>query len=262
MGIIKNFEFIEPHWPAPSHIKAFSTTRKGGCSKPPYDNLNLALHVHDGSSDVQQNRSLIQRECLFPKTQWLNQTHSTNVACHGDHVDNSNVNADACYTSAKNETCVVLTADCLPILLCNEAGDWVASVHAGWRGLADGIIVNAIQHYAGSASLMAWIGPAISQQYFEIGDEIRALFVNNNNQLEQYFATKPNQKWLCDLSGIAEYQLKRLGVNVYTSGYCTYQDKERFFSHRRATHEQALAGSSSIDLPVHTGRMATAIWIG
>lgn len=261
MSTIKALEFIEPKWPAPSTIKAFSTTRKGGCSKPPYDSLNLAFHVHDESSDVQTNRSLIQQEHQFPQIQWLNQTHSTDVIRHDGDTDNAVVNADGCYTSVKHETCVVLTADCLPILLCNEVGDWVASVHAGWKGLADGIIVNATQNYVGSSSLMAWIGPAISQKNFEVGDDVKARFIRNNKELEQYFAVSSNQKWLCDLSGIAEYQLKHLGVDVYTSGHCTYQDEERFFSHRRVTHEQFRSNSSSIDSPIYTGRMATAIWI-
>lgn len=241
--------FVQPDWPAPNTIKAYSTTCSGGISVAPFESLNVALHVGDSPQNVNQNRQQLIESGFLPNPQWLEQIHSIKVVEH--QVLDTCPKADATYTTNARQACVVMTADCLPILLCNQAGDWVASVHAGWRGLADGIVYETVKHYQGETSLMAWIGPAISQTYFEVGDEVKELFVNNNNELEKYFKVSHKQKWLCDLTAIARYQLEQLSVSVYLSGLCTYQDSERFFSHRRATHQGL----------TQTGRMATVIWI-
>jgi YfiH family protein len=211
--------------------------------------LNLAQHVEDESRHVEKNRALLASDTEMPQPKWLEQTHSTKVIEHSS----DSFDADGCFTRQESATCLVMTADCLPVLLCNQAGDWVAAVHAGWRGLAQGILSKAVKKYSGPSALMGWIGPAISQKQFEVGAEVRQSFISKSNELETYFKATNNQKWLCDLSGLAEKELKANGVTVFQSGLCTYSKSEQFYSHRRQTHQ---FGASAT-----TGRMATAIWI-
>ncbi|AOE49987.1 peptidoglycan editing factor PgeF [Kangiella sediminilitoris] len=245
-----SLSLVRPGWPAPSNIIAFSSTRLGGVSKAPYDSLNLALHVGDSTRDVMDNRKTLIDSEQIPYPQWLNQTHSTNVVQHGVEAEE----ADGCYTSDKEKACLVMTADCLPVLLCDESGSWVAAVHAGWRGLSQGVLQQAVKKYRGSSRLMAWIGPAISQQRFEVGSDVRESFLRNSPAYKTFFEERGN-KWLCDLPNIAEYILKAQSVDVYQCGLCTYDLKERFYSHRRETHNNnSLHGAQ-------TGRMVTAIWI-
>lgn len=241
---------IRPEWPVPSFVQAFTTTRQGGVSEKPFDTLNLALHVGDNPQSVAENRALLVKNTTMPNPCWLAQTHSTRVILHGE----PSAEADGCYTTTRNKTCLVMTADCLPVLFANKAGDWVAAVHAGWRGLANGILLETIQKYQQSSPLMAWIGPAICQQHFEVGDDVRAIFIDADLNYKKFFK-RHNNKWLCDLTAIAEYQMKTRDVEVYQSDLCTYKREQDFFSHRRASHCQ------SNKEPVQTGRMVTAIWI-
>jgi polyphenol oxidase len=241
--------FIKPDWPAPTNVKAFTTTRKGGVSQSPFDGFNLAEHVDDDPQSVKQNRqSLVQSLCLPEVPFWLNQTHSNQcVQVKANKPNCSPTNADASYTRQKNQVCVTMTADCLPILLCNKSATFIAACHAGWRGLADGAVENTVTQYQSDPSeLMAWIGPAISQQYFEVGIDVKSLFCQQRSENKQYFESNKDAKFQFDFVGLAADKLSRLGVKVYQSGLCSYAEQSQFFSYRRDGQ---------------TGRMASLIWI-
>lgn len=239
-------EFLIPQWSAPANVHAMSTYRQGGVSLAPYTSLNLALHVGDEGENVAVNRRLLQEASKAPSPiYWLNQTHSPLVVPYGSEVDT----ADGCYSCQPRQTLAIMTADCLPILLTNVQGNWVAAVHAGWRGVARGILSAAVQAYAhDAAELIVWIGPGISQHYFEVGEEVRDIFVQQNPDYAMFFAAclAIPQKYYLDLPGLAQYQLLALGVSqVFLSGECTYAQSEDYFSYRRDGQ---------------TGRMATLIW--
>lgn len=239
-----NSHLIRPSWPAPAHVKALQTTRLGGVSLAPYDALNLAMHVKDKPEHVARNRQLLSRY-VPTEPVWLNQVHSTRVI---DAAKSSCIeNADASFTTQPNVVCVTMTADCLPVLLCNLAGTTVAVVHAGWRGLCDGVIEATIAAMSVEpAQLIAWLGPAIGPNAFEVGDEVREQFVMYGQHAEEAFIPK-SDKWLGNLYQIAKQRLQSVGVNqIYGDIDCTYSNPERFFSFRR-DHD--------------TGRMATMIWI-
>jgi YfiH family protein len=155
--------YIQPNWPAPNNVRAFTSCRSKGFGQPPYDSFNLAQHVGDDKHVVNKNRQLLPNNQNFI---WLNQTHN-------------NIQADACFSTRKSQVCAVMTADCLPVLLCDVQGRCVAAVHAGWRGLADGVIENTVSKMpVHPKTLMAWMGPAISQRHFEVGIEIKEAFIN------------------------------------------------------------------------------------
>jgi polyphenol oxidase len=236
--------FIYPDWPAPSQVKSIQTTRLGGVSVGPYASLNLGDHVKDNPQHVAHNRQLLNN---FVPTEpvWLNQVHGVRVI---DAANSSCLeSADAAYSNKANVVCVTMTADCLPVLLCNQQGTVVAAVHAGWRSLCDGVIeatVNAMP--TDVRDLMAWLGPAIGPDAFEVGAEVRAQFMAQDANAEHAFKAK-GDKWLGNLYQMARQRLQRLGVNaVYGGGACTYTDQEKFFSFRRDGD---------------TGRMASMIWI-
>lgn len=240
---------IFPDWPAPPQVRALQTTRAGGISLPPYDSFNLADHVGDQPQHVAHNRQLLSA-MLPSEPVWLNQVHGVRVIdaarsqCRED--------ADASFTNRQHVVCVTMTADCLPILLCDPAGTCVAAIHAGWRSLCDGIIEATLQAMPVPASgLMAWLGPAIGPQAFEVGAEVRAQFIAMHAEAETAFVpertTQAEQKWLGNLYQIARQRLNRAGVHaIYGGGACTYGDASRFFSFRRD-------GA--------TGRMASMIWL-
>jgi polyphenol oxidase len=240
---------IIPNWPAPSNVHAIQTTRIGGVSQPPYHSLNVGNHVNDDPSAVAHNRQLLAS--IVPNEPiWLNQVHGVHII---DATLNTGVqNADGSFTNRKEVVCVTMTADCLPVLLCNKAGTVVAAVHAGWRGLCDGVIEEAVKKMQVNASeLLAWLGPAIGPNAFEVGADVRAQFIEKDIKAESAF--KPNKgKWLGNLYEIAQQRLGNVGViNVYggnqaNSTWCTYTDEVHFFSFRRDGN---------------TGRMATMIWL-
>lgn len=242
--MLKKSDFIIPNWPAPKNVHALQTNRYAGVSHAPFDSLNFGLHVKDNPIHVVQNRQLLN-QFLPSEPVWLNQTHGLNVI---DAANTSCVlDADAAYATRKNVVCVTMTADCLPLLLCDTAGSVVAAVHAGWRGLCDGIIEATVAKLPAKPSdLMAWLGPAIGPNVFEVGGEVRAQFIAKDAKAELAF--KPHgDKFLGDLYQIATQRLNKLGVTqIYGGGECTYTDKERFFSFRRDGV---------------TGRMATLIWL-
>ena len=251
--MLKNSDFITPNWPALANVKALQTTRAGGISLAPYNSLNMGLHVQDNPLHVAHNRQLLS-QFLPSEPVWLNQVHGTHVLNAGvvDAASTASApDADASYTMQKNVVCVTMTADCLPILLCDKAGTAVASIHAGWRGLCDGIIEAAVnQLSAKPANLMVWLGPAIGPNAFEVGAEVREQFIAKDAKAKLAFKSH-GDKYLCNIYKIATQRLNNLGITqIYGGGqsenWCTFTDKEKFFSFRRDSA---------------TGRMATLIWL-
>lgn len=236
---------IIPDWPAPANVKTLQTTRSGGVSSSPYESLNLGDHVGDAPLAVERNRMLLNT--LLPSEPvWLEQAHGTIVA-NADHA-NCLPQADACIARHRSAVCVVMTADCLPVLLCDTRGSVVGAAHGGWKGLAAGVIETTVQAMdMAPQNLMAWLGPAISQQAFEVGEEVRAAFVAIQPQSASAFIPGPEGKWFADLYALARLRLDALGItSIFGGGYCTYRERERFFSYRRDRT---------------TGRMGTFIWL-
>ncbi len=241
-------EVIRPDWPPSERIRALCTTRHDGNSTGAYEGLNLAQHVGDDNQSVNSNRQLLRQQLDLPGDPcWLNQTHSTDVTllC-GSH--SYQVNADAAISRQPGMIAVVMTADCVPILFCNRDATEVAAIHAGWRGLVDGIIEKTLNNMRSDAvQLLAWVGPAISQSRFEVGPELFELFVEKDEQAESRFKANRPGHWLCDLPGLVQDKLRQQGVSgVYLSGICSFEDESRFYSYRRNKV---------------TGRMASMIWI-
>ena len=223
---------ITPDWPAPANVKALQTTRLGGISSAPYDSLNLGDHVGDAPLAVARNRMLLNT--LLPSEPvWLKQVHGTVVA--NADLASCLPQADACIARHRDAVCVVMTADCLPVLLCDTRGSVVGAVHAGWKGLAAGVVEATVKAMeVAPQHLMAWLGPAISQQAFEVGDEVRAMFVDADPQAAEAFIPGQQGKWLADLYALIRLRLNSLGITqVYGGGFCTYRERERFFSYRR-----------------------------
>ncbi|WP_440889680.1 peptidoglycan editing factor PgeF [Vibrio sp. WZ-1] len=237
---------IIPNWPAPKNVKAFASTRVGGFSIAPYQGLNLGAYVGDDSSIVEKNRDWLAQRANMPSAPiWLNQTHSTVVA-QASVPTTQVLDADGVFTSSSNVVCSAMTADCLPVLLTNTQGTQVSAVHAGWRGLANGIVENALELFSGE--VIAWLGPAIGPKAFEVGEDVLQAFMDFDPQAYQAFTPRNVEgKWLADMSKLATQRLNRAGVTkVFDSGLCTFQNKEDFFSYRRDGV---------------TGRQATFIWI-
>jgi len=219
---------IVPDWPAPRNVKALQTTRRGGVSLPPYDSLNLGDHVGDNPLLVAHNRQ--QFSVVLPSEPvWLKQIHGA-TAIDATHADCAPV-ADASFSRHPEAVCVVMTADCLPILLCDQDGSVVAAIHAGWRGLCDGVIEATVAAMKVSGDyLMAWLGPAISQAAFEVGDDVRATFLVKDPQAKQAFSPTANGKWMADIYWLACMRLQALGITqIYGGNLCTHRDKDRFF---------------------------------
>jgi polyphenol oxidase len=236
-------EFITPDWPAPANVRVLVTTRAGGASVAPWDSCNLGDHVGDDPSAVAENRRRL-RAHLPAEPVWLKQVHG--VRCIDAEVAGSN-EADAAFTRSSGVVCAVLTADCLPILLCDEAGRVVAAAHAGWRGLAAGVIESTVRSMGvPGEQLMAWLGPAIGPENFEVGDEVREAFVARDPLAATAFARRSNGRWLCDIYRLAQQRLAALGAcRIASADFCTVRNAERFYSYRRDGV---------------TGRMASLIW--
>ncbi len=247
-------DWIIPDWPAPGNVKALFTTRNGGVSgdaNRSYASLNLADHVNDDLTDVARNRSLL-REHLPQMPKWLKQVHGTLPVW----VENVTAppESDAALCRQQGMVCAVMVADCLPVFLCDAAGKTVGIVHAGWRGLAGGIIEQSVAEMRlaqlGNSELMAWLGPAIGSEHFEVGEEVYATFVKHDEKAAQAFMPKGDQhekKWLADIFALARQRLAAIGVTkVYGGGVCTFSDPVRFYSYRRDGE---------------TGRMGALIWL-
>lgn len=233
-----------PDWPAPARVKSLMTTRAGGTSQPPWDSFNLGDHVGDDPAHVAANRARLRQQ-LPAEPGWLRQVHSARVVEAGREA---NPEADAAFTHEPGQVCAVLTADCLPVLFCDRAGSVVAAAHAGWRGLAGGVLestVAAMQVPPGD--ILAWMGAAIGPQAFEVGDEVRTAFVAQHPAAAAAFAVHTPGKWLADIYLLARIRLAHAGVPaVYGGGRCTFGEADTFFSYRR----------NGV-----TGRMASLVWI-
>lgn len=263
-------DLIIPNWPAPKNVFAAITTRSGGCSKQPWNSLNLAYHVGDDPTSVQQNWQFVSDQLALPSApQLLDQVHGVDIFEAGvlPVVEGAGLPvADGSYSNAAGHISMVMTADCLPILLCNRAGTEVAAVHAGWRGLAAGVVSNTVNKFVSSPDeLMAFLGPAISQKHFEVGSEVRQTFLDSTtneilqNKISACFVKAdtasldsdpcvPEQThWMADLYELSRVALNSIGVSkIYGGDLCSYGDVKQFFSYRRDGQ---------------TGRMASLIWI-
>ncbi|WGE47085.1 peptidoglycan editing factor PgeF [Actinobacillus equuli] len=239
---------ITPNWYAPEHIRAFTTVRTGGVSQVPFDSFNLGDHVGDNPKDVQQNRQLLVEQFGLPHFPlFLTQTHSTRVIRLP--YDGDNLEADAVYTDQLNQVCLVMTADCLPVLFYSKDGKEVAAAHAGWRGLCDGVLENTVAEFAcPPAEICAWLGPAIGPNAFQVGKEVIEQFCAFDPQAKQAFVADltTSGKFLGNLYQIAQQRLRKLGITEISGGeHCTFTEQECFFSYRRDKQ---------------TGRMASLIW--
>ena len=241
------FEWLVPEWPAPPGVRVISTLRRGGSSEGPYASMNLAGHVGDAAVNVEANRRLLRSAAHLPsEPMWLEQVHGTDIVSHDGRSDVPR--ADAAMTRGRGRVCAVMTADCLPVVLADRDGSRVAVAHAGWRGLAQGVIEATVRAlHCPPADLIAWLGPAIGQQAFEVGAEVRDAFVARSAQLAGCFAENERGRFQADLYGLATAVLAEAGVPaVHGGGWCTASDPQRFFSFRRD-------GT--------TGRMATLAWL-
>lgn len=240
-------KMITPQWSIPTNVKAASTTRHGGCSLMPFASLNLGTHVGDDLETVVENRRQLTEALALPRAPfWLNQVHGTDVVALSAKHEPTHNSYDAAYTNEAGQVCVVMTADCLPILFCSAQGDEVAVAHAGWRSLCYGVIENTLKHFkAPREEIAVWLGPAIGPAKFEVGAEVRTAFIQQAAQAESAFLPY-GEKYLANIYQLARQRLAAEGVlNVSGGEYCTVTDENRFFSYRRDGQ---------------TGRMATLIW--
>lgn len=244
-------DWIVPNWPAPENIHALFTTRAAGSdegSRGAYAGLNLADHVQDDPQAVQRNRNIL-RQHLPADPCWLTQVHGSRAVWLGS--DQTSWDADASMSRNPKQVCAILVADCLPILLCDISGSVIGAAHAGWRGLAAGIIENTVlemREYSPNQEIIAWLGPAIGPQYFEVGEEVRAVFLEHDAAAQSAFLPGKNKrKWYANLFDLARQRLACIGVKrVYSEDLCTFSDPERFYSYRRDGQ---------------TGRMAALLWM-
>jgi YfiH family protein len=241
-------DWLVPDWPAPPNVRAFVTTRAGGASSGPYASFNLGLRSGEDVAAVERNRAMLAAS-LPAEPVWIRQVHGAEVVDAVDVVAGAEPVADASVARVTGRVCAVLTADCLPVLLCDRSGVAVAVVHAGWRGLAAGVIEATVAKMACPAgSLLAWLGPAISQPAYEVGPELRDAFVGRHAEAAAAFRPGKPGKFHADLYLLARQRLLSSGVqDVYGGGFCTYGDARRFYSYRRD-------GAAS-------GRMASVIWL-
>ena len=242
----EQLEFLVPDWPVPETVRAVMTTRRGGFSTGPYASFNLASHVGDDERAVAANRQRLRDALSLPgEPQWLDQVHGRKVATLSQPVMES---ADAAVAFEPGPVAAVLTADCLPLLLASRAGDRVGIVHAGWRGMVLGVVEAAVAALAGDpGDLVAWLGPAIGPAVFEVGGEVRRMFVSMQPESAADFRPGQGQRYLADLPGLARRRLVACGVtSVHGGEHCTVADPARFYSYRRDGQ---------------TGRMAALIWL-
>lgn len=234
---------LQPDWPAPSNIRALTTTRIGGASQGSFSGWNLGMHVGDAPEAVGQNRALLAHQVSGDIT-WLEQVHGTHVV----HLPTRSPHpqADAAFTDTTGQVCTIMTADCLPVLVCSDNGQQVAAAHAGWRGLSSGVLEATLSLFSDPNRCLAWLGPAIGPQAFEVGEEVIEAFVTHSPQAMSAFTAKGNGKYFADLYHLAKQRLQQAGVTaVYGGEFCTYQQADQFYSYRRDGQ---------------TGRMATCIW--
>ncbi|MCB1826997.1 MAG: peptidoglycan editing factor PgeF [Coxiellaceae bacterium] len=244
---MKRRTYLTPNWPAPKNIRAYTSTRLNGFSTAPFDSFNLGDYVNDDPYCVNQNKTALIDDLTLPEAPlFLNQVHGDCAVRIEEHT--TAPEADASFTTKKNKVCAVLTADCLPVLLCNREGTEVAAIHAGWKGLLVNVIEATIKSMQSSPDdLIAWMGPGLGPDHFEMGNEVYADFLNTNPDYANAFK-RDGKRWLFNAYTIGDLQLKHAGINaIYGGDFCTFKDKERFYSYRR-------------DKGV-TGRMTSLIYI-
>ncbi|MDH3640179.1 MAG: peptidoglycan editing factor PgeF [Gammaproteobacteria bacterium] len=246
---IPPIETVPADWSAPAGIRALTTCRTGGVSKAPYDTLNLALHVDDRAADVYRNRDRLRLRLGVPaEPVWLGQIHGTRVIDAASRMPTAG--ADGSFTDRPGVVCAVLSADCLPLFLCDVAGAHVALFHVGWRGLAAGVVEAGVAALkVAPERLLAWLGPAIGADVFEIGDDVKSALLGNHAGLEPYFKPSPRpRRWFANLYRLVAARLEDLGVHqcAWDESLCTLSNPDRFFSYRRDPR---------------CGRMASLIWI-
>jgi hypothetical protein len=246
--------YLAADWPQtslkkPENVHAFTTLRNGGFSSGDYEEYNLAMHVGDELQSVNSNRTKLREDlCLPAEPVWLEQVHSNTVICADDVAANNIVQADASFSRKKGVVCAVMTADCLPVFFCDQAGAEVAVAHAGWRGLHAGIISNTVAAMQTPADeILVSLGPAIGPQAFEVGEEVLHAFVSKNSLNKTAFVATTEGHYLCDIYQLAHIELQSTGIRLVAGGdYCTYSETQRFFSYRKQPN---------------TGRMASLIWL-
>ena len=243
-----DYGWLVPDWPAPEHVHAGITLRSGGDSKDQYAGFNMAMHVGDDEQHVLANRQCLNlRLNLSREPVWLQQIHS-DVVVRAEQVNANVPEADASFTMQHGLPCVVMTADCLPLLITDQQGSCIAAIHAGWRGLVNGVIENTVKAMpVDNEELLVWLGPAIGPQAYEVSDDVRQAFIQHSKEAEQAFKQVDETHWLMDIYQLARQRLNSHGVNhIYGGEYCTFSDAERFYSYRRDNI---------------TGRMASLIWL-
>ena len=249
-NLLNTSSYLPAGWPdKPENVSAITTLKKGGFSRGAFSEYNLALHVDDDVEAVKANRSKLIAELNLPaEPVWLEQVHSNNVICADEVKTGSIPRADASVSRTKGVVCAVMTADCLPVFFCNQAGTEVAVAHAGWRGLHAGILSQTVNTMRASAGdIQVYLGAAIGPQSFEVGEEVFHAFVSKNAVNEAAFVAKDKAHYLCDIYQLARIELQSIAVNHISGGdYCTYDEEQRFYSYRRQQK---------------TGRMASLIWL-
>ncbi len=247
-GMVEFPKYIAAPWPAATRVRAVTTVRTGGVSAPPFDTFNLGDHVNDDPVAVRANRVRLRADLALPaEPLWFTQVHGTRVVAAAGTA--AGTEADGSFTDRAGVVCAVLTADCLPVFLCDRAATRVAVVHAGWRGLVAGVVEQglAAMEMPGGDQVLAWLGPAIGPQAFEVGDEVRQAFVSRQPEAAMAFRKNTNGRYYADIYTLARLRLAAAGVTqVYGGEYCTYTESQRFFSYRRDGQ---------------TGRMAALIWL-
>jgi polyphenol oxidase len=239
--------WLPANWPAPASIIAGTTTIQDGHSVEPYAGLNLSMHVGDEIEHVRQNRLLLEQELKLPRSPlWLRQVHENNVINASEW--SSNIPADACYTNQKDTVCAILTADCLPLLLCDKNATQIAAIHIGWRGFTQNIIDIALSKFDRKhEDILVWVGPHIQVTNYEVGDEVRDACTRTVPGTEHAFSATREGHWLADLELLVRYQLNNRGIStIFSNNRCTYKEVDSFYSYRR----------NKI-----TGRIASLIWI-
>jgi YfiH family protein len=244
-------QILRPDWPAPATVHAAFTLRRGGVSTAPYESLNVGAHVGDVPAAVAENRHRIRTQLELPEEPvWIEQVHGIEVLDLDEVRQAAEPRvavADAALTRRPGHVCAVQVADCLPVLLADRDGSAVAAAHAGWRGLAAGVLEATVKKLAlEPGRLLAWLGPAIGPRHFEVGEEVRRAFLAHDAAASGAFAANTRGRWQCDLAGLARRRLATLGVStVFGGNACTYADAWSFFSYRRDGR---------------CGRMAALIW--
>jgi YfiH family protein len=257
---IADLPLITPDWPAPSGVRAAFTLRSGGVSGAPYDSLNLGAGIGDSPAAVAENRHRVREKLRLPgEPVWLDQVHGIDVIALGAMGRSGSLTAagtaasagttgDAAIAWGPGHVCAIRVADCMPVLFAARDGSAVGAAHAGWRGLAGGVLEATVRRLGIPASqLIAWMGPAIGPTHFEVGDEVRAAFTATDLDAALAFVANARGRWQCDLYALARRRLTAIGIaEIYGGGWCTFAEADRFFSYRRSGQ---------------CGRMAALIWI-